>query len=81
MFNKKLIYTLKNVINNLEYEKKKLEEELRKEKAKNYTYQHDLVIILQNSEEYRKKIQDLENNIEFLTNNLSPAKKKLLNIK
>lgn len=81
MFNKKLIQTLKNVINNLEDEKKKLEEELIKEKAKNYTYQHDLVIILQNSEEYRKKIQDLENNIEFLTNNLSPAKKKLLNIK
>lgn len=81
MFNKKLIQTLKNIINNLEDEKKNLEEELRKERAKNYTYQHDLIIILQNSEEYRKKIQDLENNIEILTNNLSLAKKKLLNIK
>lgn len=78
MFNKKLIKTLKNVINNLEDEKSKLEEELRKERTKNYSYQKDLVIVLQNSEEYRKKIQDLENNIEFLYNNLSPAKRKLI---
>ena len=81
MFNKKLIQTLKNVINNLEDEKLKMKEELRKEKEKNEMYQKDLVIVLQNSEEYRKKIQDLENNIELIVNNLSPAKKKLLNIK
>ena len=81
MFNKKLIQTLKNVINNLEDEKLKMKEELRKEKEKNEMYQKDLVIVLQNSEEYRKKIQDLENNIEFLVNNLSPTKKKLINIK
>ena len=78
MFNKKLIQTLKNVINNLEDEKLKMKEELRKEKEKNEMYQKDLVIVLQNSEEYRKKIQDLENNIEFLYNNLSPAKRKLI---
>lgn len=78
MFNKKLIQTLKNVINNLEDEKLKMKEELRKEKEKNEIYQKDLVIVLQNSEEYRKKIQDLENNIEFLYNNLSPAKRKLI---
>lgn len=81
MFNKKLIQTLKNVINNLEDEKKKLEEELRKEKEKNRIYQHDLLILLENCAEYRNKKIDLENNIEFLVNNLSSAKKKLLNIK
>lgn len=81
MFNKKLINTLKNVINNLEDDKNNLKEKLTKEKEKNEMYQKDLVIVLQNSEEYRKRIQDLENNIEFLVNNLSPSKKKLLNIK
>lgn len=71
MFNKKLIQTLKNVINNLEDEKAELEKRVK-------YYQHDLVVMLDNSREQRKKIEDLENNIEFLVNNLSPAKRKLL---
>lgn len=78
MFKKKLINTLKSTINDLEDEKLKLKEEIKKEKEKNRIYQHDLVILLQNAEENRKKIVDLENNIEFLVNNLSPAKRKLI---
>lgn len=78
MFKKKLINTLKSTINDLEDKKLKLKEEIRKEKEKDRLYQHDLVILLQNAEENRKKIVDLENNIEFLVNNLSPAKRKLI---
>lgn len=78
MFKKKLINTLKSTINDLEDEKLKLKEEIRKEKEKGRLYQHDLVILLENAEENRKKIVDLENNIEFLVNNLSPAKRKLI---
>lgn len=78
MFKKKLINTLKSTINDLEDEKLKLKEEIRKEKEKGSFYQHDLVILLENAEENRKRIQDLENNIEFLVNNLSPAKRKLI---
>lgn len=78
MFKKKLINTLKSTINDLEDEKLKLKEEIRKEKEKGRLYQHDLIIFLENAEENRKKIVDLENNIEFLVNNLSPAKRKLI---
>ena len=47
MFKKKLINTLKSTINDLEDEKLKLKEEIKKEKEKNRIYQHDLVILLQ----------------------------------
>jgi hypothetical protein len=77
MFNKKLIQVLKNTINNLEDDLSKQKEELRKEKEKNEIYQKDLIIVLENSEEQRRKIKDLENNVEFLYNNLSAQKKKL----
>ena len=77
MFNKKLIDTLKDTINNLEDELQDTKKRLKTEQYKNEMYQKDLVIILENSEEQRKKITDLENNIEFLVNNLSPQKKKL----
>jgi hypothetical protein len=36
------------------------------------------VILLKNAEELRSKNRDLENNIEFLYNNLSAQKKKLV---
>jgi hypothetical protein len=80
MFNKKLIQVLKNTINNLEDDLSKQKEELRKEKAKNEMYQKDLIIVLENSEEQRKKIKDLENNIEILTFNLSASKRKQLGL-
>lgn len=43
----------------------------------NKKYQEEHEILLNNSAELRAKIVDLENNVEFLYNNLTPAKKKL----
>ena len=66
-----LIEVLKEVINNLE-------EDLKKEKARNEVYQKDMIILLNNSAEQRAKITDLENNIELLRNNLSEQNKELI---
>lgn len=71
MFKRKLVKTLKNTINNLE-------QELKEEKTRNEIYQKDMVILLKNSEKQRKKIKDLENNIELLVNNLSEKNKELI---
>ena len=71
MFNKKLIETLKSVINDLE-------KELDEKKTVIKDYQEENEILLNNSAEYRVKITDLENNIEFLYNNLTPKKKELV---
>lgn len=69
IFNKILVKTLKNTINDLE-------EELQHEKNLNKIHQHNEIILLDNLSEARTKIQDLENNLEFVTNNLSAQKKK-----
>ena len=60
---------------NLENTEKALEEE----KEKNRLYLHDIMILLKNAEENREQIKVLENNVEFLTNNLSDECKILLN--
>ena len=70
---KKLINNLKKVINSLEYENNQLKE-------KNRIYEKDLIILLDNAKEFGERIKDLENNIELLTNNLSPAKKKKIGL-
>ena len=61
--------TLLKVINSLEEENKQLKNKMKEK-------EHDNLILLDNSIELRRKIKDLENNIEFLVNNLSPKKKK-----
>lgn len=61
--------TLLKVINSLEEENKQLKNKMKEK-------EHDNLILLNNSIELRRKIKDLENNIEFLVNNLSPKKKK-----
>ena len=71
MFNKKLIQTLKNTINSLEAD-------LDEKKAVIKDYQEENEILLNNAAELRAKIVDLENNIEFLYNNLTPKKKELV---
>ncbi len=71
MFNKRLIKTLKATINSLE-------NDLENEKQKNSYLTKDLVIMIQNQTRSRKRIIDLENNIEFLTNNLGSRKLKEL---
>ena len=60
---------------NLESTEKALEDE----KEKNRLYLHDILILLKNAEENREQIKVLENNVEFLTNNLSNECKMLLN--
>lgn len=71
MLNKKLIKTLKATINSLE-------NDLENEKQKNSYLTKDLVVMIQNQTRSRKRIIDLENNIEFLTNNLGSRKLKEL---
>ena len=53
MFNKKLIESLKSVINDLENENKKL-------KTKNECLEKDNLILLENSRELRKKVNAYE---------------------
>lgn len=72
MFNKKLIKRLKETINSLD-------DELDIKEAVIESYQKENEILLENLEELRDKITDLENNIEFLTNNLSEKNKELVN--
>lgn len=52
---------LRKVINELEEENTKLKEKLE-------NAEHNNLILLENSREYREKIKDLENNIEVLRN-------------
>ena len=68
-----LIQSLKGVINNLEKENLQLKE-------KNKMYEHDIIILLDSSKELREEIKKLENNLEFVTNNLSVQKKKRIGL-
>lgn len=70
-FKFKLRKTLLKVIEHLEEDKEELENKLKEK-------EHNNLILLQNASEQRAKIKDLENNIEFLVNNLTPAKRKLI---
>ena len=65
--------TLLKVINSLEEENKQLKNKMKLK-------EHDNLILLDNSIELRRKIKDLENNIEFLVNNLSSIKKKKIGL-
>lgn len=57
------------VINQLEEENSRLTDKIKEQ-------EHNNIILIENSIKLRSKIKDLENNIEFLSNNLSPKKKK-----
>lgn len=72
-FNNILIKTLNNTIN-------ELEEDLKKQKYINRIHEHNEVILLNNLAEARAKIKNLENNLEFVTNNLSAQKKKKIGL-
>lgn len=82
---KEVNQVLTSVINDLTNEKLELNQKLRKEKEKNNIYQKDFLILLKTNSTNRKtikklenKIIDLENNIDFLYDNLSNTKKKLI---
>lgn len=70
-FKFKLRKTLLKVIEQLEEDKEELENKLKEK-------EHNNLILLQNASEQRARIKDLENTIEFLVNNLTPAKRKLI---
>ena len=57
------------VINQLEEENSRLKDKIKEQ-------EHNNIILIENGMNLRSKIKDLENNIEFLSNNLSPKKKK-----
>lgn len=78
MFKRILVKTLKNIINDLENENTNLKLKIEQRDLMLQDYQKEHEILLNNSAEYRAKITDLENNIEFLYNNLTPKKKELV---
>ena len=65
--------TLLKVINSLEEENKQLKNKMKEK-------EHDNLILLNNSIELRRKIKDLENNIDFITNNLSEEDKQKIGL-
>lgn len=67
MFNKKLIESLKSVINSLENENKEL-------KTKNEYLEKDNLILLENSKELRKKVRAYEFLLEAETEKQRKAK-------
>lgn len=69
---------LKRTINNLEDDLDNAN--LRVKNRDNFIkdYQEEHVILLNNSVELRSKVTDLENNIEFLVNQLSKQKRELV---
>jgi hypothetical protein len=69
------LYELLDSKNNIEKRQDTLISEL---KEKNKILTDNEVILLKNAEELRSKNRDLENNIEFLYNNLSKQKRKLI---
>ena len=79
MFNQKLIKSLKQTINITQQERDKAREEVDKKDFLIKMYQEEHEILLNNASELRAKITDLENNIEFLRNNLLEQNKELVN--
>lgn len=64
---------LRKVINELEDENKKLKFRIRE-------LEHNNIILLDTNRDLRNKVVVLENNLEIVTNNLTPKKKKLLGL-
>lgn len=73
IFNTLLINAYKKTV-------KDLEEDLEHQKYINSIHEHNEVILLDNLIEARAKIQNLENNLEFVTNNLSAQKKQKIGL-
>lgn len=69
---------LKDTINNIQEENKLLELKVKNRDRMIEKQQKDNTILLDNAAELRAKIEDLENNIELLTNNLTDENKELI---
>ena len=69
---------LKDTINNLEGDIDLLNSKIKNRDKMIGKQQKDNEILLNNADELRAKIEDLENNIELLTNNLTDENKELI---
>ena len=69
---------LKDTINNLEEDIDLLNSKIKNRDRMIEKQQKDNAILLDNAAELRAKIEDLENNIELLTNNLTDENKELI---
>ena len=69
---------LKDTINNLEGDIDLLNSKIKNRDKMIGKQQKDNEILLNNADELRAKIEDLENNIEILTNNLTDENKELI---
>lgn len=69
---------LKDTINNLEEDIDLLNSKIKNRDRMIEKQQKDNAILLDNAAELRVKIEDLENNIELLTNNLTDENKELI---
>ena len=69
---------LKDTINNLEEDIDLLNSKIKNRDRMIEKQQKDNAILLDNAAELRAKIEDLANNIELLTNNLTDENKELI---
>lgn len=69
---------LKDTINNLEEDIDLLNSKIKNRDRMIENQQEDNAILLDNAAELRAKIEDLKNNIELLTNNLTDKNKELI---
>ena len=69
---------LKDTINTLEEDIDLLNSKIKNRDRMIEKQQKDNAILLDNAAELRAKIEDLENNIELLTNNLTDENKELI---
>ena len=69
---------LKDAIDNLEEDIDLLNSKIKNRDKMIGKQQKDNEILLNNADELRAKIEDLENNIEILTNNLTDENKELI---
>ena len=69
---------LKSTINNLEEDIEMLNSKIKNRDRMIEKQQKDNAILLDNAAELRAKMEDLRNNIELLTNNLTDENKELI---
>ena len=69
---------LKDTINNIQEENNLLELKVKNRDRMIEKQQKDNAILLDNAAELRAKMEDLRNNIELLTNNLTDENKELI---
>ena len=72
------VEVLKNIVEYKQRDKEKLLEEIRNLHEAIRILRNNEYLLLETAEKLRSKNEDLENNVEFLVNNLSREKRKLI---